>query len=468
MQEQRRKILIVDDEPSIRNSLTLILESQFDVSTAVDGEEALGVAEREQPDLILLDMTIPKMDGLEVMKRLKERAAGVPVVMLTAASTVRTAVHAMKSGADEFIDKPFDIAELQRVIHSLLQSREERMTPAVPPPAGDFGGMVGTSAAMKSVFQMVEQVAGRETTVLITGESGTGKELIAKELHLRSSRRNGAFVALNCAAFPESLIESELFGHEKGAFTHAVERRLGQFEVADGGTLFLDEIGELSLSVQVKLLRFLQEQEFYRVGRSKPIRVNVRVITATNKNLEEMVKAKTFRQDLFYRINVINIPLPPLRERGGDIMELANFFVREMKSRYNARGIVFSEAVQKRFEEYPWPGNVRELENVVESLLALCPTDVVELENLPVRLRDRAVTEACTSGPQVNTGLAYEEAERLFETEIILRALKKANFVQTRAAQLLGISRRMLKYKMDKLSISEKGEVLTPGSKHEN
>jgi DNA-binding NtrC family response regulator len=465
MQEQRRKILIVDDEPSIRNSLTLILESQFEVSTAGDGEEALGVAERVQPDLILLDMTIPKMDGLEVMKRLKERAAGVPVIMLTAASTVRTAVHAIKSGADEFIDKPFDIVELQRVIHSLLQSREEPTTPAVP---GDFGGMVGTSAAMKSVFHMVEQVAGRETTVLITGESGTGKELIAKELHLRSSRKNGPFVALNCAAFPESLIESELFGHEKGAFTHAVERRLGQFEVADGGTLFLDEIGELSLSVQVKLLRFLQEQEFYRVGRSKPTRVNVRVITATNKNLEEMVKAKTFRQDLFYRINVINIPLPPLRERGGDIMVLANFFVREMKSRYNARGIVFSEAVQKRFEEYPWPGNVRELENVVESLLALCPTDVVELENLPARLRDRTLTEASTSGPQVNTGLAYEEAERLFETEIILRALKKANFVQTRAAQLLGISRRMLKYKMDKLSISEKGEVLSPGSKHEN
>jgi DNA-binding NtrC family response regulator len=465
MQEQRRKILIVDDEPSIRNSLTLILESQFEVSTAGDGEEALGVAERVQPDLILLDMTIPKMDGLEVMKRLKERAAGVPVIMLTAASTVRTAVHAIKSGADEFIDKPFDIVELQRVIHSLLQSREEPTTPTLP---GDFGGMVGTSAAMKSVFHMVEQVAGRETTVLITGESGTGKELIAKELHLRSSRKNGPFVALNCAAFPESLIESELFGHEKGAFTHAVERRLGQFEVADGGTLFLDEIGELSLSVQVKLLRFLQEQEFYRVGRSKPTRVNVRVITATNKNLEEMVKAKTFRQDLFYRINVINIPLPPLRERGGDIMVLANFFVREMKSRYNARGIVFSEAVQKRFEEYPWPGNVRELENVVESLLALCPTDVVELENLPARLRDRTLTEASTSGPQVNTGLAYEEAERLFETEIILRALKKANFVQTRAAQLLGISRRMLKYKMDKLSISEKGEVLSPGSKHEN
>lgn len=468
MQEQRRKILIVDDEPSIRNSLKLILQSQFEVSTAQDGEEAMGVAEREHPDLILLDMTLPKMDGIEVMKRLKERDSGVPVIMLTAASTVRAAVNAIKSGADEFVDKPFDIPELQRVIASLLGSHvASPRGSGAREGFGDFGCLVGKSAPMREVFQMIGQVAGRETTVLITGESGTGKELVARELHYRSSRRDGPFVALNCAAFPESLIESELFGHEKGAFTHAVERRLGQFEVADGGTLFLDEIGELSLAVQVKLLRFLQEQEFYRVGRSKPIRVNVRVITATNKNLEEMVKAKSFRQDLFYRINVINIGLPPLRDRGDDIIELANFFARSMSARYNGRELRFSEGVQQRFKEYGWPGNVRELENVVESLLALCPSDDVELENLPVRMRERQPSGA--PGEQhVNTGLAYEEAERLFETEIILRALTKANFVQTRAAQLLGISRRMLKYKMDKLHISEKGEVLSPGSKHEN
>jgi DNA-binding NtrC family response regulator len=468
MEEQRRKILIVDDEPSIRNSLKLILQSQFEVSTARDGEEAIGLAERDRPDIVLLDMTLPKMDGLEVMKRLKERAAGVPVIMLTAASSVRTAVHAIKSGADDFVDKPFDIPELQRVIASLLD-KQGGAGPETGPKsrAGDFGCLVGKSPPMREVFQMIEQIAGRETTVLITGESGTGKELVAMELHNRSSRRHGPFVALNCAAFPESLIESELFGHEKGAFTHAVERRLGQFEVADGGTLFLDEIGELSLAVQVKLLRFLQEQEFYRVGRSKPTRVNVRVITATNRNLEEMVKAKAFRQDLFYRINVINIGLPPLRDRGDDILELANFFVRSLKSRYVGRELSFSGGVQQRLKEYGWPGNVRELENVVESMLALSPSDVVELENLPSRMRERE-SSAPAGSQGVNTGLAYEEAERLFETEIILRALTKANFVQTRAAQLLGISRRMLKYKMDKLNIGDKGEVLGPGSKHEN
>ena len=466
MEEQRRKILIVDDEPSILSSLTLLFQQRFDVSTARDGEEALGVAEKESPDLILLDMTLPKIDGMEVMRRLKERAQGVPIVMLTGGLGVRTAVQAIKAGADDFLNKPFDLSELQRVVQALLDSGAAAEQGRAKD-CGDFGALVGKSSAMAGVFSMVEQVAGRDTTVLITGESGTGKELVARELHERSARRHAPFVALNCAAFPESLIESELFGHEKGAFTHAVERRLGQFEVADGGTLFLDEIGELSLAVQVKLLRFLQEQEFYRVGRSKPIRVNVRVITATNKNLEELVRLKAFRQDLFYRINVINIPLPSLRDRGEDIMHLAEHFNRALQKRYGGRTLVFSDDVKNRFLAYGWPGNVRELENVVESLMALCPTDVVELSHLPARFHGGS---AAPSDPAaaLASGLAYEDAERLFETEIIVRALKRANFVQTRAAELLGISRRMLKYKMDKLSISEKGELLRPGPKHEN
>ncbi len=466
MEEQRRKILIVDDEPSILSSLKLLLQQRFDVSTARDGEEALGVAEKESPDLILLDMTLPKIDGMEVMRRLKERAQGVPVVMLTGGLGVRTAVQAIKAGADDFLNKPFDLSELQRVVQALLDSGAAAEQGRAKG-CGDFGALVGKSSPMAGVFSMVDQVAGRDTTVLITGESGTGKELVARELHERSARRHAPFVALNCAAFPESLIESELFGHEKGAFTHAVERRLGQFEVADGGTLFLDEIGELSLAVQVKLLRFLQEQEFYRVGRSKPIRVNVRVITATNKNLEELVRLKAFRQDLFYRINVINIPLPSLRERGEDIMHLAEHFNLALQKRYGGRSLVFSDEVRDRFLAYGWPGNVRELENVVESLMALCPSDTVELSHLPARFHG---SSSAPSDPAaaLASGLAYEDAERLFETEIIVRALKRANFVQTRAAELLGISRRMLKYKMDKLSISEKGELLRPGPKHEN
>lgn len=478
MQERRRKILIVDDEPSICQSLSLILRANFDVSSAADGEEALGMCELELPDLILLDMKIPKMDGVEVMRRLKERASNVPIIVLTGGSTVKNIVHAIKNGAHDFINKPFDIEELKASISVILdgpsQVVEDEKEP-VPGPsrrasniAADFGPMVGRSSSMAAVFAMVEQVARRESTVLISGESGTGKELIARQLHERSPRRNGPFVAINCAAIPESLIESELFGHEKGAFTHAIERRLGQFELADRGTLFLDEIGELSLAVQVKLLRFLQEQEFYRVGRAKPIQINVRVITATNKHLEELIKAKTFRQDLFYRINVINIALPPLRDRVDDILGLTAHFIEKLSRAYGGRILTFSEEARVGLSSYAWPGNVRELENVVESLLALCPQDHVELAHLPIRLRNRSTDEVPTLTGGAAPSLGFEEAERLFETEMILRALKRANFVQTRAAEMLGITRRILKYKMDKLRITDKGEVLNPGARHEN
>ena len=461
MQERRRKILIVDDEPSICQSLSLILRANFDVSSAVDGEEALGMCELELPDLILLDMKIPKMDGVEVMRRLKERASNVPIIVLTGGSTVKNIVHAIKNGAHDFINKPFDIEELKASISVILDGPPQVVEDEkVPVPsrrafniAADFGPMVG---------------ARRESTVLISGESGTGKELIARQLHERSPRRNGPFVAINCAAIPESLIESELFGHEKGAFTHAIERRLGQFELADRGTLFLDEIGELSLAVQVKLLRFLQEQEFYRVGRAKPIQINVRVITATNKHLEELIKAKTFRQDLFYRINVINIALPPLRDRVDDILGLTAHFIEKLSRAYGGRILTFSEEARVGLSSYAWPGNVRELENVVESLLALCPQDHVELAHLPNRLKNHSTVEVPTLTAGAAPSLGFEEAERLFETEMILRALKRANFVQTRAAEMLGITRRILKYKMDKLCITDKGEVLNPGARHEN
>lgn len=476
MQERRRKILIVDDEPSICQSLSLILRANFDVSSAADGEEALGMCELELPDLILLDMKIPKMDGVEVMRRLKERASNVPIIVLTGGSTVKNIVHAIKNGAHDFINKPFDIEELKASISIILDGPPQVVEDEkVPVPsrrafniAADFGPMVGRSSSMAAVFAMVEQVARRESTVLISGESGTGKELIARQLHERSPRRNGPFVAINCAAIPESLIESELFGHEKGAFTHAIERRLGQFELADRGTLFLDEIGELSLAVQVKLLRFLQEQEFYRVGRAKPIQINVRVITATNKHLEDLIKAKTFRQDLFYRINVINIALPPLRDRVDDILGLTAHFIEKLSRAYGGRILTFSEEACVGLSSYAWPGNVRELENVVESLLALCPQDHVELAHLPNRLKNHSTVEVPTLTGGAAPSLGFEEAERLFETEMILRALKRANFVQTRAAEMLGITRRILKYKMDKLRITDKGEVLNPGARHEN
>jgi transcriptional regulator with PAS, ATPase and Fis domain len=294
----------------------------------------------------------------------------------------------------------------------------------------------------------------RDATVLITGESGTGKELIARRIHELSPRRSGPFIPINCAAIPETLIESELFGHERGAFTSAVERRVGHFELADGGTLFLDEIGELSLPVQVKMLRFLQEQEFYRVGRSKPIKVNVRIIAATNRNLEELIKEKGFRQDLYYRINVVSLNLPPLRDRFEDIEPLVEHFVTKFKPAYGGRQLGFEPVALKTMVEYDWPGNVRELENVIESLMALCPNEVVTDNDLPRKLKAAHQRESFKPMAE-DTGMSFEDAERRFETEMIVKALKKTNYVQTRAAELLGISRRILKYKMDKLGISD-------------
>jgi two-component system response regulator AtoC len=466
-----RKILVVDDEPAIRDSLRLLLKSNFSVYVAADGEEALAAIDASTPDLVLLDVMMPRLDGIEVLRRLQEKQIKVPVIMLTAAHTVKTAVQAMKCGAIDFLNKPFDVEELTNVIlaHFEKEARVESLEVASPSgssrygaanlPEADFGPLVGKSGAMADLFSRVAQVAARESTVLITGESGTGKELIARQIHERSSRRNGPFVAINCAAIPESLIESELFGHEKGAFTHAVEKRLGHFELANGGTLFLDEIGELGLSVQVKMLRFLQEQEFYRVGRSKPIRVDVRIVAATNKNLEELVKQKTFRQDLFYRINVINLTIPPLRERYEDIPRLVSHFVKKLGRLYGERSIVVEPAALESLVTYQWPGNVRELENVIESLLALSQGDTILVSDLPRKVKDRTAVFDGNIAPVFAAGMGFEEAEKIFETDMIVKALKRANFVQTRAAELLGISRRILKYKMDKLGINEHAEV---------
>jgi two-component system response regulator AtoC len=464
MVETRKRVLIVDDEPGIRDSLKLLLKSSFDVHTAEDGNQALSVVEDIQPDLILLDVLMPNLDGIATLRQLKERSKEIPVIMLTATNTVKTAVQAMKYGAVDYLSKPFEVDELTNLIVNTLASTDKTISSAQPSggrrglvaPEADFGSMVGKSPLMAELFQRVAQVAERDTTVLITGESGTGKELIARRIHELSPRKNNPFIAINCAAIPESLIESELFGHERGAFTHAVERRIGHCELADGGTLFLDEIGELSLPVQVKMLRFLQEQEFYRVGRSKPIKVNVRIVAATNKNLEELIKNKAFRQDLYYRINVIGVNLPPLRDRYEDIPNLVSHFVEKFAPLYGGKKINLSDDAIAVLVQYDWPGNVRELENVVESLTALTSGEQIVEKDLPRKLKQKAQMEAFV--PNDDTALNFEDAERVFETEMILKALRKTSYVQTRAAEILGISRRILKYKMDKLGISDKPE----------
>jgi DNA-binding NtrC family response regulator len=403
---------------------------------------------------------MPRLDGIGTLKELRDRQCRAPVIILTANSTVPAAVQAMKLGAVDYLNKPFDMAALTSLIVSTLGNASapppleaERRDEVVKMAPADFGPIVGSARPMQELYQKVAQVAARDTTVLITGESGTGKELVARRIHDLSARSAKPFVPINCAAIPETLIESELFGHEKGSFTSAIDQRIGHFELADGGTIFLDEIGELSLSVQVKMLRFLQEHEFYRVGRSKPIRVDVRVVAATNRRLEELIREKRFRQDLYYRVNVINLELPPLRDRFEDIPALVEHFLAKYASLYDNRRLRLSKEAMNVLVEYPWPGNVRELENVIESLMALCPHDQIEEDDLPIKLKVR-----CNEKMDFNIfegSLNFQEAERVFETEMIVKALRKTSYVQTRAAELLGISRRILKYKMDKLGISE-------------
>jgi len=461
------KILLVDDDPALRESIQLVLKNDFEIITFASGSEVLDALHKQNGtqfdagiDLALLDVMMPGIDGLELLKQIKSTLPALPIVMVSASNTVKTAVSAMRLGAVDFVSKPFQIDELIERINAAISTgvvvEEELLIEEESYPReqinGDFGSLVGDHPLMQEIYTKVKQLAIRNTTVLISGESGTGKELIAKELHKNSPRNTGPFIAINCAAIPETLVESELFGHEKGSFTHAVERRLGHFELANGGTIFLDEIGELTPAIQVKLLRVLQEREFYRIGRSKPIHVDVRIIAATNRSLERGVAEGSFRQDLFFRVNVVNIELPPLRKRKEDIERLTDFFIKKLSRQYGGKTPSVSSEFLSCLREYNWPGNVRELENVIESIMALSSSEVLDLEDIPQRIKK--IDNAGIPDSESNESLSFEEAEKKFETQIITKALEKSNFVQTRAAELLGISRRILKYKMDKLGIS--------------
>ncbi|MBL7661675.1 sigma-54-dependent Fis family transcriptional regulator [bacterium] len=462
---ERKNILIVDDEPTIRESLKLILSRNFKVVEKTSGEEVLDYFNQNSlnvPDLVLMDVVMPGINGVELLGKVKELHPRLPVIMLSANRTVKTAVEAMKCGAIDYLNKPFDVDELLTLIDQTLTkshfalaegSAQQTALSHTRVNAAEAGpGIVGQSQAIQSLYQRINQVSAHDVTVLITGESGSGKELIAQEIHRRSPRANQPFVAINCAAIPETLIESELFGHEKGAFTHAGEKRLGHFELANGGTLFLDEIGELRMQVQVKMLRFLQEQEFYRVGSSKPTKVNVRVIAATNSDLEKNIAQGKFREDLFYRINVVPIQAPTLRSHPEDIANLFEYFVQKFSKHYPNKSLNLTSEALNALKAYPWPGNVRELENMVESLLALSTQAEVHVTDLPSRFLAHEVHHDINQ--QVLEGrIGFEEAEAKFERDLIVKALQKSDFIQTRAAEILGISRRILKYKMDKLGI---------------
>jgi DNA-binding NtrC family response regulator len=462
-----KSILIVDDEVGARESLKMVFKDDYEVFLAKNAEEAFRQAKEQGPDVILLDILLPDLDGLKVLERIKQEDPDAMIVMITATRTIKTAVEAMKLGAHDYVTKPFDVDELRLIVNRALSNQalqkevqylRERIDEHL-----DFGRMIGKSKEMKEIFHFIRQVAPSKSTVLVMGESGTGKELVSRAIHYQSPRKPFPFVTINCAAIPETLIESELFGHERGAFTNAVERKLGRCEIAHQGTLFLDEIGELSLVTQAKILRFLEEKEFTRVGGSKTIKVDVRLIAATNKDLTQQIKKGEFREDLYYRINVVPIVIPPLRERKEDISLLVEHFIKKHNEENNKRVRGLSPEVLEWMIHHEWPGNVRELENLIERMVALTPNEYIQPGELPFPfLKPAKISGLKDSILRGNVSLLKAEEE--FEKELISDALKRANYIQSQAADLLGISRRILKYKIDKLGIQQDSPKLISDS----
>lgn len=447
-------VLAVDDEPSVLESYKVILEDTCEVRTAADGAAALNILAREDIRLVLLDLRLPGIGGLEVLLRIKEIDEYLGVIVVTAVGDVKTAVRAMQAGASEYLVKPFDVETLQGVVSRTLERqalmKEVLYLRSEVEGYHPFVDIVGRDEKMCEIFELIERVADSDATVLITGESGTGKELIARAIHRQSRRAQKPFVAVNCTAIPEHLIESELFGHERGAFTGAVQRRIGKFELAHGGTLFLDEIGSMRLDMQTKLLRALQEREIERVGGERTIKVDVRIVAATNADLRELVKAKAFRDDLYYRLNVIPVYVPPLRARKGDITLLVQYFLDKYNRHFNRRVQGFSQAAMEAMQAYDWPGNVRELENIVERLVVVSQHEAIQLRELPLDLQP-------SHTPLIEQieeeGYDLRKAVQQFEREYIRRVLEKTHWNQTVAARMLGIHRNTLLGKIEQLEL---------------
>ena len=448
------RILVADDEPAQRELVGGFLRKHgFEVTQAADGRQALARFKQEPFDLVLTDQKMPDLSGLELLEGVRAITPEAAVLIMTAYGTIETAVSAIKAGAADYLTKPVNLDELLHRIHQ-VQERQRLLTENRELRDALVGrhrveGIIGESGQMQEVLSLVRRVAPSDATVLIRGESGTGKELIAKAIHYASPRASGLLVKVNCAALPETLIESELFGHEKGAFTGAVSARKGRFELADGGSLFLDEIGDLPAPVQVKLLRVLQERELERVGSSRPIAVNVRLLAATHRNLEALVREGRFRDDLYYRINVVTITLPPLRERRDDLPLFIDHFLRTFaaKNGKTIRGL--SREARETLLRYDYPGNVRELENLIERAVVLTRDEVIGLADLPLTLAEPA--------PEPEAGVGLIAAVEGLERRMIREALAQANGTQTRAAELLGISERVLRYKLKKYGLSGVG-----------
>ena len=457
---KKARILVVDDEEGSRESLELILEDEYDVVCAENGTGALRRIKKEVFDLVLLDLTMPDMDGIETLKRIKSHDKLIDVIMVSATDRAREAIDSIHTGAYDYITKPFDqqtiLAAVERTLQKRSLEQEVRYLRSEVALISKETRIVSKSKEMKDIFSMIDKVAETASSILITGESGTGKELIARAIHTKSSRSEKPYVVINCASIPSELMESELFGYEKGAFTGAHSRSIGKFEFAHGGTIFLDEISTLKPELQAKLLRFLQEREFTKVGSHRIIKVDVRVIAATNTHLPEMIRDGRFRDDLYFRLNVIPMELPPLRKRREDIPLLANYFLEKFNNQLNKKINSIAPEVVDVLQSYPWPGNVRELENLIERMVVLGSNDrMIDEKDLPYNLlfqEDSMLAEG--DGDSGDGGL--NQARHVFERQYILRALQKCRWNQTEAARTLKIHRNTLIKKMRDLNINRK------------
>ncbi|NWF92368.1 MAG: sigma-54-dependent Fis family transcriptional regulator [Syntrophaceae bacterium] len=460
----KEKILVADDEQSMREFLDIMLRKEgYKVSLASNGEEVLRLVEKDIFDLALLDIRMPRLDGISTLKKVKEISPETIAIMITAYASADTAIKAMKEGAYDYITKPFKVEEIKLVIKNALErknlQKENILLKEVVKDRYHFENIIGQSPKMLELYRLLEKVAPTKTNILITGESGTGKELVAKAIHYNSPRREKPFVTLNCGAIPETLIESELFGHMKGAFTDAIATKKGLFEVADEGTIFLDEISELPLMMQVKLLRVLQDREFKRVGGTEDIRVDVRIIAATNKDLEEAVREKRFREDLFYRLNVIQIKLPSLRERREDIPLLTAHFLKKYSEELNKNISTVSPEALQILINYDYPGNVRELQNIIERAVALEGSHQLSAQNLGSYLNERIPVKMGTFDLDIpNEGIDLEKIVADIEKTLLLKALDKTKGIKKRAAELLNINFRSMRYRLEKYGLNQESK----------
>lgn len=444
----KRTILIVDDEKNIREGLALAL-SDYNTILASDGLEAWNTIKQKPVDLVISDLRMPSLNGEELLKRITSTYPTIPVVMLTGHGTVESAVEAMRNGAVDFLTKPIDLDHLDVLLKRTFSNMDiiEQNSKLLSElnelkSKRKYSKMIGNSTAVKKMLEIIEQVAPSKSSVLVTGESGTGKELVADALHTLSDRNKGPFIKVNCSAFTETLLESELFGHEKGAFTGAIAQKKGCFERADGGTIFLDEIGEINQNIQVKILRVLQEREFERVGGEKTVKVDVRIVAATNKNLEEEIEKGNFRQDLYYRLNVVSLQVPPLRDRKEDIILLATEFLAEFNKENNKNIEGFSSKAKSALFNYDWPGNIRELRNCIESATVMTKTNNIDIDSLPINLRKNIDSDI--NNIIIPVGTTLEQAEKI----IIETTLAQNKNNKTKVASILGIGRKTLLRKL--------------------